>query len=274
MLYRVLLSALFLSASSIAPVQASEALPGVDTAPLKNLPYENRVDNGLQAQDRGSDNGELRTRDTNDTSTDALKDKARRAIEEALRGASPDLDIEIIPVPSPQPTQLPPAKPVFELADDLDGLFDQLKRTGDKRRAERISAQIWQKWQASDSRSVDLLTHWARGASSKKDYAVALDLLDQVVTLRPDYAEGWNQRATLHYAMRNFDKSIADIERTLALEPRHYGALAGLGAILQQLGRKEAALEAWYRALNVYPAMEGAQKAVLDLEEDLAGRGI
>ena len=224
MLLRVLASALLLSAASVA--QASEALPGVDTAPLKNLPYENRVDNGLQAQDRGSDNGELRSRETdeaNETSDEAMRDRARRAIEEALRGASPDLEVDIIPVPSPSP--LPPPKPAFELADDLDGLFDQLKRTGDKRRADRISQRIWQKWQASDSRSVDLLTHWARGASSKKDYAVALDLLDQVVTLRPRYAEGWNQRATLHYAMKNFSKSIADIERTLALEPRHYGAL-------------------------------------------------
>ncbi len=249
-------------------------LPGVDAPAMKNLPYENRVDNGLQARDRGSDNGELRRSETPVPDDEAMRDKARKAIEEALRGTSPDLDIDIVPVPSEQPTALPPPKPAFELADDLDGLFDQLKRTGDKRRAERISQRIWQTWRESDSRSVDLLTHWARGATTKKDYAVALDLLSQVVSLRPNYAEGWNQRATLHYAMGNLDKSIADIERTLALEPRHYGALAGLGAILQRLGRKEAALEAWYRALSVYPAMEGAQKAVLDLEEDLAGRGI
>jgi tetratricopeptide (TPR) repeat protein len=168
----------------------------------------------------------------------------------------------------------PAAKAPFKIADDLDGLFAQLKRTSNTARASRISAKIWSLWQTSDSRTVDLLTHWARSASSKRKYAAALDLLDQVVTLRPDYAEGWNQRATLHFAMRNFDKSIVDIERTLALEPRHYGALAGLATILESMDRREEALDTWYRALAVYPSMESAQGAVLRLEEDLAGEGI
>ncbi|MDA8869998.1 hypothetical protein N9H93_01240 [Rhizobiaceae bacterium] len=178
------------------------------------------------------------------------------------------------PEPEPEAKPLAPPKPAFELADTLDGLFNQLKRTADARRAERISKAIWAKWQTSDSASVDLLTVWARNASSSRKYAVALDLLDQVVVLRPEYAEGWNQRATLHFAMRNFSKSITDIERTLALEPRHYGALAGLAGMLTQLGREEEALETWYRALAVYPAMRSAQAAVLSLEEKLAGRGI
>ena len=164
------------------------------------------------------------------------------------------------------------AKPkVFELADDLDGLFAQLKRTRDAKVAKRISERIWSKWQESNSKSIDLLTNWARGAMQRDQDAAALDLLDQVIVIAPDYAEGWNQRATLHYKMENYGRSIADIEQTLAREPRHYGALAGLATILQKMGRDRDALETWYRTLSVYPAMKSAQDAVIKLEEKLAG---
>lgn len=166
------------------------------------------------------------------------------------------------------------AKPAFEFAKDLDGLFGQLKRTRDIGLAERISTRIWEEWQSSDSKSVDLLTRWARVAMGKQRFSKALDLLDQVVVLRPKYAEGYNQRATLHFMMQDFGKSIADIERTLALEPRHYGALSGLAGILERLGQKEKALETWYRALNVYPTMRNAQESVLRLEEELEGKRI
>ena len=159
----------------------------------------------------------------------------------------------------------------FELATDLDGLFRQLSRTSREGRGKRISTRIWELWQTSDSRSIDLLTGWARRAAKEEKYAAALDLLDQVVVMRPDYPEGWNQRATLHYQMKEFGRSIADIERTLALEPRHFGALAGLASIQEQMGRDRAALQTWYRALKVYPAMRSAQSAVVRLEEKLAG---
>ena len=77
--------------------------------------------------------------------------------------------------------------------------------------------------------------------------------------IAPNYAEGWNQRATLHYMMENYGKSVADIEKTLALEPRHYGALAGLASIQQSIGNDRAALKTWYRALEIYPAMKSGQ---------------
>jgi tetratricopeptide (TPR) repeat protein len=174
----------------------------------------------------------------------------------------------------PQTPAVPAQKPPFEFAKDLDGLFKQLSRTRDAKLADRISTRIWEKWQTSDSRSIDLLTIWARNASGSRRFNVALDLLDQVIALRPEYAEGFNQRATLHFMMENYGKSIVDIERTLALEPRHYGALAGLAAILERLGEKEQALETWYRVLTIYPAMKSAQDSVVRLEEELAGSGI
>ncbi len=165
-------------------------------------------------------------------------------------------------------------KKAVELPEDLDGLFHMLKRTTDKKLSDRISERIWSIWQTSDSRSIDLLMTWARGAMQRRQFAVALDLLDQLVVIRPDYAEGWNQRATLHFVMKNYGKSIADIERTLALEPRHYGALAGLAAIQQTLGQDKAALATWYKALEIYPGMKSAQKSVIELEEELAGRSL
>ncbi|MEP4860892.1 MAG: hypothetical protein ABJ117_09540, partial [Alphaproteobacteria bacterium] len=102
----------------------------------------------------------------------------------------------------------------------------------------------------------------------------ALDFLDQIVTLEPGYAEGWNRRATVHYMMDSYSKSMADIERTLNLEPRHFGALSGMGAILKATGRKKLALRAYERVLAIYPMMRNAQNEVVTLTEDLAGEGI
>lgn len=198
------------------------------------------------------------------------------AIGFALSAAAQSVEVPL-PESVPESEATKPAtkaKPPFKLAKDLDGLFIQLGRTRDAKLADRISTRIWETWQTSDSRSVDLLTRWAREASGDQRFGVALDLLDQVVALRPEYAEGFNQRATLHFMMENYGKSIADIERTLALEPRHYGALAGLASIFEQLNKKEEALETWYRTLSIYPAMKSAQDAVVRLEEDLAGSGI
>jgi len=161
-----------------------------------------------------------------------------------------------------------------DLPADLDGLFHILKRTRNKTRARTIEKRIWGQWQNSDNQTVNLLTGWARSATRKRQYSAALDLLDQIVTLKPDYAEGWNQRATLHFIMKNYVKSIADIERTLILEPRHFGALGGLANIQGLLGRDKDALATWYRALNIYPAMQGAQNAVMRLEEKLAGSSL
>lgn len=172
---------------------------------------------------------------------------------------------------SPAPTLKVPSA---DLPKDLDGLFAELKRERDGKAAKRISARIWREWNSSGDPSVDLLAAWAGQAMGKRKFAVALDLLDQVTVMAPDYAEGWNKRATLHFQRKDLTKSLADIERVLKLEPRHFGALAGMGSILIQLDRKPEALDVWYRALAVYPTMESAQKAVAALEEELAGRGI
>lgn len=156
----------------------------------------------------------------------------------------------------------------------LDRLFAELKRERNEKAAERISQQIWQEWFKSGSASIDLMMSWSNDAIEAKKYDVALDFLDQVVMLAPAYPEGWNRRATVHFMMNNYGKSMADIEHTLELEPRHFGALSGMAQILKNTGRKELALDAYQRVLAIYPMMRSAQAEVATLSEELAGEAI
>jgi len=165
--------------------------------------------------------------------------------------------------------------PVSEKAENrLDGLFAELKRERNEKAAERIAQQIWQEWYKSGSASIDLMMQWSTDAMEAKKFDVALDFLDQVVTLSPAYAEGWNRRATVHFMMNNYGKSMADIEKTLEFEPRHFGALSGMAQILKNTGRKELALDAFERVLDIYPMMRNAQAEVATLSEELAGEAI
>lgn len=192
-------------------------------------------------------------------------------------GASlPVLGQENPPDPEALPQIEPEALPQTEedVGTRLDKLFTDLKRERNEKAAERISKQIWQEWFKSGSASVDLMMKWATDAVEAKKYDVALDFLDQVIVLSPTYAEGWNRRATVHFMMHNFGKSMADIERTLQLEPRHFGALSGMAEIMKTTGRKELALDAYQRVLEIYPMMRSAQNQVAELSEELAGEGI
>ncbi|MBP1859048.1 tetratricopeptide repeat protein [Rhizobium herbae] len=153
----------------------------------------------------------------------------------------------------------------------LDALFSELKRERDPDKAREISDRIRIEWQDSGSASVNLLMQWASKAVESNRKATALDIFDQVITLSPQYVEGWNQRATLHYQMGNYRKSMSDINRVLAIEPRHFGALAGMAAILTAAGKDELALRAWEQFLDIYPADRRAQEQLGELEEKLAG---
>ncbi|BAV48454.1 TPR repeat-containing protein [Mesorhizobium loti] len=166
-----------------------------------------------------------------------------------------------------------PAAPMTKQAR-LDKLFSDLKRERNEKAAERIAGNIWSEWFQSGSASIDLMMLWSQKAMDNQKFDVALDFLDQVVTLQPTYAEGWNRRATVHFMMKNYGKSMADIDRTLQLEPRHFGALSGLAQIMALTGHKQSALEAWQKVLAIYPMMRSAQDQVATLSEELAGEGI
>lgn len=155
--------------------------------------------------------------------------------------------------------------------DGLEELFSELKRERDDTKAKRISERIWAEWRDSGSATVNLLMQWTDKAIGDKKNGLALDLLDQVIVLKPDYVEGWNRRATLHFMMGNHGKSMADINRVLALEPRHFGAIAGMAAILSAAGNDELELRAWEQMLEIYPASRQAQEKVGELADKLTG---
>ncbi len=159
-------------------------------------------------------------------------------------------------------------------AQRIDKLFSDLKRERNEKAAERIAARISEEWNRSGSATIDLMMMWSKDAMDAQKFDVALDFLDQVVTLQPAFAEGWNRRATVHFMMQNYQKSMADINHTLTLEPRHFGALSGMATIMANTGRKRFALEAWQRVLDIYPMLRNAQNQVASLSEELAGEGI
>jgi len=198
----------------------------------------------------------------------ALDDELTLPFDEPLESVQPPDDSII-----PQVDDVPLASEAIksEREKRIDDFFTQLKKTRLPGAANRLASNIWSEWFRSGSASIDLLMHWSDEATKRKDFNIALDLLDQVITRQPDYAEGWNRRATLHYAMSNYNKSMADIQKVLALEPRHFGALSGMANILEQSGNKQAALDAWQRVLDVYPAMRPGQNAVIRLYDELSG---
>lgn len=156
----------------------------------------------------------------------------------------------------------------------VDKLLDELKKQHNETAARRVAQRLQATWSESGSASVDLMMGWAQKAISQQKFDVALDFLDQVVMLKPDYVEGWNRRATVHYLMHNFGMSMADLNQALSLEPRHFGALSGVARIMSETDNKELALKAWEKVLAVYPMMRSAQEQVSTLSEDLTGSAI
>jgi len=168
-----------------------------------------------------------------------------------------------------------PARPEHgERTYGLDTLFDALKVAPDAESAKAIENRIWALWMVSGSDTCNLLMVRAKMAADGKDYDLALTLLNAVVELKPDYVEGWNRRATIYYLKKDYAHSIADIREVLAREPRHFGALSGLGLILQEIGDDKHALEAYRRVLAIDPRQEHVAETVKSLSEKVEGRGI
>jgi tetratricopeptide (TPR) repeat protein len=167
--------------------------------------------------------------------------------------------------------QVDTAAPEVMADDPLTSLFEALKRERDPETARGLAQQVMTELASSGSPTVDLLMQWANTAIAEKRNAAALDFLDQATLLQPNFAEAWNRRAGLHYAMGDKRKSMADIHQVLLREPRHFGAIAGLAAILSDNGQDEQALRAWEQYLEIYPADREAQQATMSLSEKLAG---
>lgn len=163
--------------------------------------------------------------------------------------------------------------PVFAQTAALDALFDQLA-TADAQQARRIEADIWREWSKSGSPAFDLLLDRGRKAMEQGDVDAAIEHLTALTDHAPDFAEGWNALATAYYQAGKFGPSIEDIQHTLALNPRHFGALVGLGTILEDLGRNDQALAVYRAALAIHPRLQAVLDAVQRLEADAAGQEI
>ncbi|WP_198026566.1 tetratricopeptide repeat protein [Bradyrhizobium sp. ARR65] len=156
----------------------------------------------------------------------------------------------------------------------LDFLFGALKAAPDEISAKHVEARIWALWMQTPSDTAALLMARAKVATDEQQPQVAIKLLDAVIKLRPDYVEAWNRRATLYYLKNDYGHALADIGQVLIREPRHFGALAGLGMIMQDLGDDKRALDAFRKALDINPHLEKVPELVKQLSEKVEGRDI
>jgi len=170
------------------------------------------------------------------------------------------------------PSKLP--KVGTDRTKGLDFLFGALKAAPDEASAKHVEARIWALWMQTPSDTAALLMSRAKTAMDAQKMDVALKLLDSVIKLRPDYTEAWNRRATLYYLKNDYVNSMQDIQQVLVREPRHFGALAGLGMIMQDIGDDKRALEAFRKALAVNPHLEKVPEIVKSLTEKVEGRDI
>ena len=184
-----------------------------------------------------------------------------------------------LPDPSPKQKKLPEApsklpKVPADRGRGLDFLFGALKAAPDEISAKHVEARIWALWLQTPSDTAALLMVRAKAAMDAQQMDLALKLLDAIIKMRPDYVEAWNRRATIYYLQNNYARSLADIEQVLVREPRHFGALAGLGMIMQDLGDYRSAHDAFRKALAVNPHLERVPELVKTLTEKVEGRDI
>jgi len=202
----------------------------------------------------------------------------------ALSLLMPMASAQTVTPPSPpqhgqaiEPMQPPKDLPKPQHGDrtrNLDFLFGALKAAPDAESAKQVENRIWALWLASGSDTANLLMTRAKTAIDSKDLDLAVQLLDALIKIKPDYIEAWNRRATLHYMRKEFGQSLEDIRQVLVREPRHFGAMSGLGMILQEFGEDKQALEVFRRALEVNPHLQRIPDMVKTLSEKVEGRDI
>jgi tetratricopeptide (TPR) repeat protein len=176
-----------------------------------------------------------------------------------------------------EPVQPPKDLPRPQRGDrvrGLDFLFDALKVAPDADSAKHIEGRIWALWLASGSDTANLLMTRVKTAMDAKDLDLAIKLLDSIVAIKPDYVEAWNRRATIYFMRKDYLRSMQDIRQVLAREPRHFGALSGLGMILQEFGDEKRALDAFRRAVAVHPHLQKIPDLIKTLTEKVEGRDI
>ncbi|MDJ0958576.1 MAG: tetratricopeptide repeat protein [Arenicellales bacterium] len=156
----------------------------------------------------------------------------------------------------------------------LENLFQQLHQAEDFEEGESITQQIWKLWyEIQDEEARDLFD---RGVAlmARADYRSALLALTRLTEMKPQFAEAWNRRATLLYLMGEYSLSMRDIRTTLALEPRHFGAISGMGQILMRQNRLREARKAFEQALEINPHLMGAQINIIQINKMLSANSV
>jgi tetratricopeptide (TPR) repeat protein len=156
----------------------------------------------------------------------------------------------------------------------LEALFAELRKVTGTLQARTITQQIWVIWTTSDKPEVNRLMSEGVDAMSAQDYKTALTDFTKMIGIAPDFAEGWNKRATVLWLLDDYEGSMADIDKTLALEPRHFGALWGLGTIQAAQQHDEEAIATFERALAVNPHMEGVSEQIEVLKKRVKDKQI
>jgi tetratricopeptide (TPR) repeat protein len=176
--------------------------------------------------------------------------------------------------PSPESNKVTRSETPKDRETMLAELYAHLAKAPDATQAEPIAKTIEQLWLNSGSPTLALLMHRALKAVGEERNDLALKLLDAVVDLGPDYAEGWSRRAYIYYLQNDYDHAVGDLRRALALEPNHFKALDGLAKILRESGQKKSALKVYEQLLRIYPFMPGAKEAADELRVEVEGQGI
>ena len=156
----------------------------------------------------------------------------------------------------------------------LDKLFAALHSGPEQEEANQLTTLIWVVWNHAEDPEVEKLLKEGQSAMERLDFEAALENFNSVIEREPDFAEGWNKRATLYYVMGQYRASMKDIDEVLDREPRHFGALAGLGMNLEALGQDRRALNAWRRALKVNPYLQDVKDRIRLLQTSLSNRPI
>lgn len=200
---------------------------------------------------------------------------------EAPDAALPDAGGPLVGAPAVEPEKpyhqrvlSDPPKSPRERAEVLENLYALLATAENETTGKEIAAVIERLWLFGHGDTVFVLIQRATKALSEKNQDLAMKLLDAVVDIAPDYAEGWHQRAVVHYTRNDVTRALGDLRRVLALDGNHYKALEGLSRMLEESGNNKGALAAHRKLMSVNPFWPDSEQRLRELEREAEGQGI
>jgi tetratricopeptide (TPR) repeat protein len=197
---------------------------------------------------------------------------AAAVIPSAAPAQSPPFSDRKVEPPTP-PAELPKV-PRGDRTRNIEFLFGALKAAPDEASAKMIEDRIWALWLTSGGDTANLLMTRVKTAVEAENFDLALRLLDAMIEIRPQYAEAWNRRATVFFMKKDYGGALADLRQVLRREPRHFAALARIGAIMEDIGNEKAALDAYRKALAIHPHLKGVGDKINTLAVKVEGREI